>query len=330
MAIRMWTGVLILAVATVCCAVEEGLTEGLTEGVAEGVAEGGTGGKAGLTLEAIGAIGVGDTAYEISARELGSSIRSRLEFPLDGVYVGADACFNTGGRVMGVQNISFGAKFLANVTDPSEDMNDFDWVNGMLVGDTASEAESSSYMIDIYMKGDMVCQRQIVISGVIGLRHEEYAFDVYGFEGYYLPPIGNGPVSLDSDTLALTYEMTHDWIYGGIEGQLIMTDSLIAEGSVVIGFGAVEDRDDHVLRSKISTGELVSVSSKIAAHLIWYLAPPSAGCRPYLKAGVEALTMVAEGEQDQEFEDEDLAFYGIDDEIELTFVTGNAMLGCTF
>ena len=313
-----WGGTLVLAAAAVCGAAEDGVTEVVERGPSS------------LTIEAIGSIGVGETAYEISASEMGSSIRSRLEFPLDGLYVGADACYNTGIQFGGAQNLSFGAKFLTNVTDPSEDMNDFDWWNGFLVGDTASEAEASSYMIDLYMKGDMVCQQQIVIRGVIGFRHEEYAFDVYGFEGYYLPPIGNGPVSLDSDTLALTYEMTHDWIYGGMEGQLIMTDSLLAEGSVVIGIGVVEDRDDHVLRDKISEGEFVSVSTKMAAHLVWYLAPPSAERRPYLKVGVDAMVMAADGEQDQEFEDGSAGFYGIDDEIELTFVTADAMVGCDF
>ena len=308
-----WAGTLILVIATACGALGDG-----------------NGGEAGLTLEAIGAVGVGDTAYEISASEMGSSIRSRLEFPLDGVYAGADACFNTGGRVAGIQNLSFGARFLANVTDPSEDMNDFDWWNGRLVGDTASDAESSSYMVDLYIKGDMVCHKQIVIRGICGLRHEEYSFDIYGFEGYYLPPIGNGAASLDSDTLALTYEMTHSWIYGGIEGQLNMTDSLFAEGSVVIGIGTIEDRDDHVLRDKISTGELVSFGSKMAAHLVWYLAPPSAGWRPYIKAGIDAMAVVAEGEQDQEFEDDFTEFKGIDEEIELTFVTVDAIVGCDF
>jgi len=313
MATLKWAGTLMLAIATTCSA-----------------ADGASGGKSRLTLEAIGAVGVGDTAYEISASELGTSIRSRLEFPLDGVYAGADACFNTGGQVMGIQNFSIGARFLANVTDPSEDMNDYDWVNGFLVGDTGSEAESSSYMIDLYIKGDVVTQEQIVISGICGVRREEYSFEIYGFEGYYLPPIGDGPVSLDSDTLALTYDMEHTWIYGGIEGQLIMTDSLRAEGSIVVGIGKIEDRDDHVLRDKISTGELVSVASKVAAHLVWHLAPPSAGWRPYLKAGVEGMTVMAEGEQDQEFENEYLEFKGIDEEIELTFATVEAIFGCDF
>ncbi len=283
-----------------------------------------------FTVEAIGALGVGETAYEISAAAIGSSIRSRLEFPLDGVYVGADGRYNIGNRFKGIQNLTIGLKFLTNSTDPSESMNDYDWVNGLLVGDTASDTEASSYIVDLYLKGDLVCDPQIIVRGVIGFRHEEYAFDIYGIEGFYLPPIGNGRVTLDNNTLALTYEMKHNWAYGGIEGQLIMTDSLRAGGGAVVGIGAISDRDDHVLRDKISKGEFVSVATKMDAHLIWYLARASAAYRPYVKAGIEALVMVADGEQDQRFEDSSTEFSGIDDKIEMTFVTAGAMVGCNF
>jgi len=306
-------GILVLAAATAW-----GEGEGVT-------------GKQSISLEAISSLGVGETAYEISATEMGTSIRSRLEFPLDGVYVGASGRVNTDWRLMGVKNVSFGAKFLTNVTDPSEDMNDFDWLNGMLVGDTASDTEASSYIVDLSMKGDLVNQPNLIVRGVGGLRHEKYDFEIYGFSGYYLPPLGDGPVSMDNDILALTYEMTHNWIYGGIEGEIIMTESLRARGGMVVGIGAISDRDDHVLRDKISEADLVSFSTKFDAHMIWYLASATASCRPYIKVGLEAMAMMAEGEQDQVFEDgTGIVFLGIDDEIEMTFATADAIVGCDF
>ena len=284
----------------------------------------------GFSLEAIGALGAGETAYEISASDGDMSIRSRLEFPLDGAYVGADGCFNFGGEICGVKNLSVGVKFLTNISDPGEDMNDYDWVNGGLVGDTASDTEVTSLQLDFYLKGTLISQRSIAIGGICGFRHEDYAFEIYGLDGIYLPPIGDGSRAfMPSDTLVLTYDMTHDWVYGGVEGELIMSDSLSAEGSLVAGIGFIEDRDDHVLRGKVSEGDFISFSVKAAAHVVWYISAPAAATRIYVKAGVEALSMLANGEQDQSFEDGS-SFKSIDDEIEMTFVTGNAMVGCDF
>ncbi len=285
--------------------------------------------KSAFEIEAVGAYGVGDMAYEISASALGESVRSRLEFPLDGFYVGANAEYNVGGHYYGVQNFTIGFKFLTNASDPEDDMNDFDWWNGRLVGDTKSEAEVSSYIVDLSLKGDLVCRHDFVFSGIVGFRYENYDFDIFGVDGYYLPPIGDGSaVYMSPDNHVLAYEMTHGWFYGGIDGRIIMTDSLVAEGSGVIGVGFIDDRDDHILRDKISTSEYISISSKITGYIVWYLAPPEAATRFYLKVGGEFFVMVGNGEQDQYFEDGSASFYGIDSEIDMTFITANAMLGC--
>lgn len=287
--------------------------------------------EAGVSVEAIGAMGAGETAYEISASSGGDTIKSRLEFPLDGTYVGADARFNMGGQIAGVKNVTFGAKFLTNISDPSEDMNDYDWANGRLVGDTASDTEARSMLLELYCKGDILTQRSIIIRGIAGFRHDDYAFEIYGLDGIYLPPYGDGSrVFMPSDNLVLTYDMTHDWVYGGIEGELTLSDYFYLEANMAMGIGYIEDRDDHVLRGKVSEAEFVSFSVKAAAHVIWYITDPTAPTRFYVKAGVEGLSMVATGEQDQSFEGDDLTYKGIDDEIEMTFVTGNAMVGCDF
>ena len=281
-------------------------------------------------IEAVSSYGTGDIAYEISASSLRNTVRSRLEFPLDGLYLGANANYNIGAQFCGVQNLTFGFKFLTNVTDPDEDMNDFDWWNGKLVGDTESEAEASSYILDFSLQGDLVYRPDFVFSGIVGFRYESYEFDIYGVNGYYLPPIGDGSdVFLSLDNHVLAYEMTHSWFYGGIEGRVIITDSLVAEGSGVIGVGFVDDQDDHILREKISTSEYISISSKLTGYLIWYLVPPDASMRFYLKAGGEIYTMYGEGEQDQHFEDGRDSFSGIDSEIEMTFISVNAMFGCS-
>jgi len=283
-----------------------------------------------FTLEAIGTLGFGETVYEISASGYGESMRSRLEFPLDGIYAGADGRLATTAQFFGMKNISGGLRFLTNITDPSEDMNDYDWVNGRLVGDTVSDTESAAIVVDCSLKGDFVSRHDMIVRGILGFCHEDYAFDVYGIEGYYLPPIGFGPVSVSPDTLTLTYEMTHDWVYGGVEGVIVMNDSLSAEGRAVFGLGLIEDRDDHILRGKVSTGAFVSATLKASAHMLWYLQPPTAAARFYLKAGMEGTVMAAEGEQDQKFEDGHAGYAAIDDTIEMVCFTGNAMVGCTF
>ncbi len=285
---------------------------------------------AGLRLEGIGGIGAGDTAYEISASDASTTIRSRLEFPLDGLYVGVDGSLVTGAGTPSFNNITVGLKFLTNISDPEEDMNDYDWINGFLVGDTASDAEASTMLIDFYLKGDLLANNSMTIRGVGGVRYESYDFEIYGLNGYYLPPIGAGPAFMSSDILVLTYEMTHSSVYGGLEGELSIGSSLVASGGATLGIGMVEDRDDHVLRDKISEGEFFSVYMTLSAYLTWYLAPPDAASRLFIKGGFETMAMTADGEQDQSFEDGTPGYNGIDDEIELSFVTGNAVVGCEF
>jgi len=281
-------------------------------------------------IEAVSAYGVGEVAYEISASSFSDTIKSRLEFPLDGFYVGANVDYNVGAQFCGVQNFTFGFKFLTNITDPDDNMNDYDWWNGRLAGDTKSEAEASSYIVDLNLNGDLVYRHDFILSGIVGFRYESYVFDIYGVDGYYLPPFGDGSdVCFGPDVHVLAYEITHSWFYGGIQGRIIMTDSLVAEGSMVVGFGFVDDRDDHILRDKISTSEYVSISSKMTAYMVWYFSSSAAQKRLYLKAGGELTSMYGDGEQDQRFED-GTSFLGIDSEIELTFISATAMLGYSF
>jgi len=281
-------------------------------------------------VEGVSAYGVGYVAYEISASSFRNTVKSRLEFPIDGFYIGANADYNIGAQLFGMTNLTVGLKLLTNVTDPGQEMNDYDWWNGRLVGNTESDAEASSYIVDLSIKGDLVYRHDFILSGIAGLRYESYEFDIYGVDGYYLPPIGDGSdVFLSADNHVLAYEVNHSWVYGGIEGRVIMTDSLVAEGSGVVGLGLIDDRDNHILRGKISTSEYISISSKFSGYMIWYLAPPEAERRFYLKAGGEIYIMAGNGEQDQQFEDGS-SFHGIDSQIELSFITASAMLGCNF
>ena len=285
----------------------------------------------GFELEAVSAIGSGAVAYELSAGNIFGSIKSRLEFPLDGVYAGVEGVYNSGVNIGGVENISFGVRLLTNLTDPDDDMNDFDWWNGALVGDTDSEAEAKSFSMDLFIRTDVVYRPDFILSGIAGFRYEDYQFDIYGLDGYYLPPLGDGShVSVDYGIKVLTYDMTHNLFYGGLEGRVIMTDSITAVGKMTLGIGWADDRDDHILRSKISKGEYVTLSADVSGYLIWYLSPADAAAGFYLKAGVEAYGMAGSGEQDQVFEDGSASFYGIDVDLDLAFVSGRAMLGCTF
>jgi len=282
-------------------------------------------------LDAITSYGIGAVAYEISAEDMFDSVRSRLEFPIDGIYGGVQGVYNTGKHLTGFQNISFGFKLISNLTDPDDDMNDFDWWNERLVGDTKSEAESETVQLEVFMRTDFVYRPDFILSGVAGFRYENYKFDIYGLDGYYLPPIGDGSrASLDYDIRVLNYEMTHKLFYCGLEGQVPLSDSVTAEGRAVMGIGFADDRDDHILRDKISTGEYITVTGEAAAYLIWYLSSADAAARFYIKGGLEAYVITGSGEQDQVFEDGSASFYGIDAELDMTLVTAAAMLGCAF
>lgn len=287
-------------------------------------------GESGFDLEVIGAVGGGTLAYEISASGPLGSIKSRLEFPLDGVYAGLQGIYHSDYTSKTLHNLAFGIKILTNLSDPSGDMNDYDWWNGEKIGDTQSDAESDTILLDMFAKAGIWQRDNLSIGGIAGLRYENYQYDIYGVEGVYRPPIGDGYIYETSATRVLTYEMTHTWLYGGIDSALAINSSIDLQGHLLLGIGYISDEDNHLLRSKVSTSDYISFSTEAGAYLIWYLSQPNAPQRFYVKAGGEIYGMLASGSQDQTFGDGTPNNNNIDADIDMLFVSARAMLGCSF
>jgi hypothetical protein len=285
---------------------------------------------AGFSIEGIGAVGGGTLAYEIAASGDRGDIRSRLEFPMDGAYGGLQALYTSRQSYGRLQDFVFGVKFLTGLSDPGGDMNDYDWWNGEKIGDTQSEAESDSIQLDVFARAGMFFRDNLALSAVVGLRYENYQYDVYGVDGYYRPPIGNGHVFESSATRVLTYEMTHTGLYGGLNSSLAFNPSVALEGHVLLGMGYITDRDDHILRGKVSTSDYFSFSTEVAAYLVWYLLPETSSYRFYLKAGGEFNGLWGTGLQDQTFSDSTPDNTNIDADIDMIFASARAMLGCSF
>ena len=99
----------------------------------------------------------GSTDYEIdanafdpSAPDSVSRIRSWLEFPLDMTLAGATAAYRFGGddRIWSVRVV-----FKASVSDPSGLMTDDDWIDDFPVSYTESDADASILMFSGNYRG---------------------------------------------------------------------------------------------------------------------------------------------------------------------------------
>ena len=282
-------------------------------------------------VEGISSYTAGELAYEISASSSGNTIKSRLEFPLDATYAGLSALYNTGKPYHGIKNISLGMHVLTNITDPDSKMKDYDWLNGRKIGDTSSDAKSASVIADIFARGDITRINRTLMRGLIGYRYENHRFDIYGLDGYYMSPLGDGSHQFIADDIrVLEYEMTQHLIYGGAEGIIKLSENLIAQGQAILGLGYIEDKDNHLLRGKISTSQYIAASGKLSAHLTWYFSPENAPARFYVKGGVEYVGMAGSGKQDQKFDDGSEDYKDIDSDIEMQTLTAMAMIGCKF
>jgi hypothetical protein len=225
----------------------------------------------------------GDSTYYISGVDLGlGSWASELEFPLNNLMAGMSLVVGTGHEKNPSQSSGrFSLTWLRVVEKAAGTMKDSDWVEN----DDAVEWGFPHAGRDIYTESDAQLQGTIfdmnyayhfrlnnswTLGPMVGVRYQELEYDIYGYRGYWYSR------AISSTDKALEYEITYKIPYIGVGSDLLFGKNTQFQLNLTIGYSdwaKAEDRDDHILRYKLSEGDCQGEAYLIKLNLDWKFYP---------------------------------------------------------
>jgi hypothetical protein len=200
----------------------------------------------------------GYTRYELSINvpPVGdiSGVRSRLNFPLDGLTAGLKVRLN--GHIDPKHSWSAAVGLATHVTDPSSKMTDGDWYRLSSGADLKfSYTESKAPLTSLLLTGEfsygIISGRRTAFDLILGYRYQRIVEDITGYKGWFFDGADKVPVS--GTEHALYYRVTYHAPSVGMRlviGQPMRT-TVHLEGSFAPAY--MSDFDDHLLRMKSST-----------------------------------------------------------------------------
>lgn len=266
----------------------------------------------------------GMTLFHISSYDLsGSGVESELEFPLDTILFGIEGSYrNTGKRETG--GYLFRYALLTNLDGGRGKMKDSDWLTDdldvSLVGSphpgldiySESDIDLNALIIDLRLSFDASSEEEWDMGPLLGLLFEKFSYDASN-----VVQVGYGPYAAgysgSVSGLVLTYDVTYIVPFLGMHAAFHSPPSV----RVLLDLGyspwaMAEDRDDHVLRSKLS-----EASATGNAFLSTLAAQWEIGNRSSIELRGEYLRIDTKGSQNQTFYDgSGISFSGINDRIE--------------
>jgi outer membrane protease len=203
----------------------------------------------------------GHTTYEISASDGSSSIRSQLQFPLQGVLAGLRARVAAPRSPDGPQ-WAFEGSALHTLTEETGTMKDSDWIDGPA---ELSEVGAAHPGKDIYSTSKAFLRALVLEARASagydvtpGLRLAPLAGILYQSFSYVVVDvnqIGYGPWAGQTAKVggrALTYDVGYRALYAGARGELALGQVTAALDAWYSPFAHASDEDDHLLRFKRS------------------------------------------------------------------------------
>lgn len=247
----------------------------------------------------------GSSMYGISASDGSSSIRSELEFPVTGWLAGA--------RVQACRRISASGRWVLegaamhSLTEPKGTLEDSDWLEGQVELDEVGTFHPGK---DIYSTSD-VHVRALVLEARVGLELEAAPFarvtplagvlyQRFDYVARQTEQVGYGPYAPrftgTFPERSLEYEVAYRAIYLGGRGEAGRGPVSAALELWYSPLAGASDRDDHLLRQKLSETE--------ADGSAWYAGVEgrlALGARDALSAHASVVRFDTSGTQVQRF-----------------------------
>jgi hypothetical protein len=224
----------------------------------------------------------GDSTYRISGvdSQLGSWA-SELEFPLNNIMAGISLITGSRhGKNPSQTKARFSLTWLRVVKEAAGIMKDSDWVeNDAAFGEaphagtdiyTESDAQLLGTIFDVNYAYHFRLNNSWSLGPMVGVRYQELEYDIYGYRGYRY----NRPIS--STEKALEYEITYKIPYIGLGSDLLFGKNGQFQFHLTLAYSdwaEAEDRDDHILRYKLSEGDCEGEAYLIKVNLDWSFYP---------------------------------------------------------
>lgn len=223
----------------------------------------------------------GHTTYRISSTYANGSVASELVFPLQGLLAGLQGRLSLGAGDDGGRWV-FEGSARHSLTEATGTMEDSDWFEGQLEVDAVGATHPGK---DIYSRSKASLQALVLearaareyaltpalrVAPLAGVLYQSFEYSVRDVR-----QVGYGPwepgFTGDVSGRALTYEVAYRAIYVGARGELSLGEGISGVLDAWFSpFAQARDRDDHLLRGKLSETEAdgragqVSLEGRIA------------------------------------------------------------------
>lgn len=222
----------------------------------------------------------GDTTYHISF----AGGESELEFPLDNVLWGITASFAYKGKKDQEIEIKqhkdkamLSVEWITNIDKDAGKMKDSDWTDGDghpgLDIYSESDADLRINMVDTNFICNFWPRENISIGPIVGYRYQKFEYDISNTDQVGYGPYHPAYTGFTSGK-TLDYEVEYKIPYLGIISDLLLGDKF--QLSLKFGYAPwvdAKDRDDHILRYKLSIGDCKGDAYFLDLNAAWVVLP---------------------------------------------------------
>lgn len=258
-----------------------------------------------FTVEPIIGRHIGHSLYDMNLRDFAEDgtpvrIRSQLIFPLDVPMFGLRA--SVAGQFMGHRHAQFAASYAQELSDPSDPMEDSDWIGvggsaAFLFSYTQSTAFISFRQWSLEARLEILQRRKTRMDVLAGLRHQRLVQSVVGYSGWYFDGITKTSVS--GDEPAIFYKVSY-WLPNvGIGYNIRFSEVTRADITLAYSLVHAWDFDDHLLRYKTAVADGWGHGFLGSFRLERMLGAADRSLRPFLVLGVDYTYIGVSGTQVQ-------------------------------
>jgi outer membrane protease len=233
----------------------------------------------------------GNTLYHISVYDATGGIESELEFPLNTVLFGLEGGY-VSKNAKGQDEFRIGLQWFTNIDSGSGKLKDSDWLTDnfdIQAPPSPPYPPNSGYPhpgLDIYSESDIALKANIIdlrgsynnwisdnlsIGPLGGFLYQNYQFDASNVNQVGYGPWAPGYTGSASG-LVLTYEVTYAIPYLGIHSEILVSRSF--QAAFDLGYSpwaAAEDKDDHILRKKLSRAKTTGSAYLATITAQWHI-----------------------------------------------------------
>ena len=263
----------------------------------------------GLEFGLVSGYSFGSSSYFLDANDGNDGVQSLLEFPLDALSMGVEAGYSPPDKRWRIEG-----SLLTSLTPPASLMLDYDWfyqVGLTPVPFSYTESNIDYRSGDLRISGELPLYRRgeidLSLKGGYRLFYiDQLATDFRGWQ--YRDDNTDGEYELyllDDERDGIDYRITYHIVHAGAGLRLGISPRAELALTAAPALGLFFDRDDHLLRNKLSLGRGFGYGFEGGGALTLRFGEQSDKMSPYLRITGAYSWFYSRGVQDQEWYGDD-------------------------